>query len=254
MVNESNENSEELKGGILWDKATSSPNLVRDHIDMAVMFAEKAKSAEDTLIARAEMVEAILDQKVERASDVLNDPVTLQHESRFHATGAVIVSFAFVEAGINEFIHKRINEEGLDIIHKYGGTRVERLRIHEKYELMLALYGRNQFDTGGQIYENFKHVQDLRNILVHHEPEFDLLSANAPQQRMGQIYHKFDENPFYLGSGLFFPYRCMGFGCAKWAIESCLSFTETFYSQVDVSKPYSIPETSFPIDIDRQES
>lgn len=249
MANESNENSEESKGGILGDKAPSSPNLAQDHIDMAVMFAEKAKSAEDTLIERAEMVDAMLDQKVERASDVLNDPVTLQRESRFHATGAVIVSVAFVEACINEFIHKRINEEGLDIIHKYGGTRVERLRIHEKYELMLALYGRNQFDTGGQIYENFKHVQDLRNILVHHEPEFDLLSANAPQQRMGQIYHKFDENPFYLGSGLFFPYRCMGFGCAKWAIESCLGFTEYFYSQLDGDTPYHIPNAEFTIKV-----
>ena len=223
----------------------TSPNLARDHLYMAILFADKAKTIEDEY----------------------DDPELKRTEHRFYATGSVIAAFSFVEACINELIYTglRANDvearldlphaAALDIIQDYTFVNFEHMGTLDKYKLMLAIADEDQFNTHGEMYENMSLVNTLRNALIHHTPQFDVPSADNTEQYMGdKLDGKFETSPFVSESALFFPYQCMSFGCAKWAIESCLSFTETFYSRVDVSKPYSIPETSFPIDIDRQES
>ncbi|MEO0941606.1 MAG: hypothetical protein AAFY30_08605, partial [Cyanobacteria bacterium J06642_12] len=46
---------------------------------------------------------------------------------------------------------------------------------------------------------------------------------------------RFAENPLVFGTKPFFPDRCLGHGCAKWALDSCVSFVEEFYSEMGLS-------------------
>lgn len=222
------------------------------------MFAEKAKAIEDIYTARADMVESELGREVEQIGDVLNNPVENKREYRFYATGTVIAATAFVEACINELIHKGTsagsrpprlqmdNAALLENIHDYTDINLFQYGTLNKYKLVLAIADKD-LDTDGQVYENITLVLNLRNKLIHHRPEFEKLSADVSDQRFGQLQHKFDASPFY--GGLYFPYRCMSFDCAKWAIESCLGFTEYFYSQLDEDTPYRIPNAEFTIKV-----
>lgn len=222
----------------------SSPNLARDHLYMAIMFADKAKTIEDEY----------------------DNPGIKRTEYRYYAMSSVIASFSFVDACINELIHKGITTEdggprvnlehgaALDIIQNHTYVNLDMMGTLDKYELMLAIADQEQFNTHGQMYENITLVNNLRTALIHHKPQFDTISADNIEQFMGDKLHsKFETNPFVSG-GLFFPYQCMSFGCAKWAIESCLNFTEDFYSRVDVNKPYTIPDADFTIELDDQDS
>lgn len=250
-------------GGEITEVA-SSPNLVQDHLDMAVLFAEKAQAIEGTYTSRAEMAEAA-GESVEEIGDVLNDPVTAKQECRFYATGAVIAAAAFTEACINSLIYRGISTEGhparlemknasvLEKIHDYTHISLFDYGTLNKYKLVLAIADKD-LDTGGQVVENITLVYKLRNTLIHHQPAFDVLSDEEVEQRLGELYHKFDTSPLYPEGGLFFPYQCMSFDCARWAIEACLEFTEYFYSQVGAHKPYNIRETTFTIDLEHGET
>lgn len=138
MTDGDDENSWEIYAEIT--KQESSPNLARDHLNMAVMFAEKAKAIEDTYTTRTAMVESGLDQEIEGVGDVLNDPVTKKNEYRFYATSAVIAVSALVEAGINEVIHRGTTA---------GGTK-SRLEIRNSavLENLYEYAGINLFDNG----------------------------------------------------------------------------------------------------------
>lgn len=239
----------DLKGHVT---AKSSPNLARDNINMAVMFGEKAKAIEDTYTTRVAMVEAELDEEVKKIGDVLTRPLLKKREYRFYATASVIASFAFVEACINELLYQMTTDDGLtpaiqndpaiQIIQEY--LNLEHMPTLKKYNMMLYVYEEPPFDTGQNPYQDVNSVRRLRNALMHHSPQFDRLSARDLDQYMGDELHgKFDKNPFAPDGGLFFPYRCMGYGCAEWALESCVAFTEEFYDRVNVNKPYRIPNT-----------
>ncbi len=45
----------------------------------------------------------------------------------------------------------------------------------------------------------------------------------------------FAPNPFFSGSGNpFFPDKCLGHGCAKWALESSVEFADAFFSRMGI--------------------
>lgn len=190
--------------------------------------------------------------------DVLSDPMRNKSEYRFYSTGAVIAAAAFVEACINELIYQGTsigerppnlsmkNADILENIHDYTDINLFYYGTLRKYKLVFAIAD-EVFDTGGQVYENIRLVLEVRNRLMHHQPKFDSVSGDVSEQRLGELRDKFDPSPFY--GGLYFPYQCMSFGCARWAIESCLEFTEYFYSQIGVSTPYRIPESAFEMEV-----
>ncbi len=52
------------------------------------------------------------------------------------------------------------------------------------------------------------------------------------------LKNRFAENPFAPKNLPFFPDRCLGHGCAEWAVTTSLSFTDRFFKNLDLPAPY----------------
>ena len=83
----------------------------------------------------------------------------------------------------------------------------------------------------------------LRNFLVHYETEF--ISTPEKRRQRAQDLEKalqlqhFEPNRFMAAAGNpFLPDRCLGYGCAKWAVESSLAFVDEFNDRMGLRANY----------------
>jgi hypothetical protein len=69
--------------------------------------------------------------------------------------------------------------------------------------------------------------------LLHFKPEW-----STGQKEHGKIADrlqgKFPESPFWASGNPFFPDKCLGYGCAKWATEACERFMDEFCDRMDI--------------------
>lgn len=88
------------------------------------------------------------------------------------------------------------------------------------------------------------HSRALRNALVHYEREWitniseidsdEVTVSKFEEKLMG----KFPLNPLVGEENPFFPYRCLGYGCAKWALTNSVRFADEFFSRMGLSPTY----------------
>jgi hypothetical protein len=58
-------------------------------------------------------------------------------------------------------------------------------------------------------------------------------------EKFGKLLkNKFPENPLAQKNQQFFPDKCLGHGCAEWAVQNSLEFTDQFFKNIDLSAPY----------------
>jgi hypothetical protein len=99
-------------------------------------------------------------------------------------TGAVLSAVASLEATINElFIDAQHKDpytfEGADpefaplLAERWKGVERKRWSTLRKYQLVLNLAKKQEFDRDGSPYEEVDSLIDLRNALVHYKPEWD---------------------------------------------------------------------------------
>jgi len=43
---------------------------------------------------------------------------------------------------------------------------------------------------------------------------------------------EFSANPFYATGNAFLPDRCLGYGCARWAVETSVEFVNEFWKRI----------------------
>lgn len=172
---------------------------------------------------------------------------------RSYVIGSIVFSVLFLEAAINEILknvvdeHENfiepINAESRNKIAELWETEKDNgqpyLRILDKYQKILTICGKNEFQKGSQPYQSVNLLVRLRNGLVHYKPE----SFNNDDQC--QLYQslrgKFLENPMFQGSGNpFFPDKCLGSGCALWGVESAKSFADEFFKRMDIQAHYQL--------------
>lgn len=181
------------------------------------------------------------------------------HEA--YAMGAVLSSVAFLEAAVNELYSDAADDSHpSEIMRSIGegyamkmpkdvrgllaglwGT--ERFRIGartlEKYEIALRTAGAAGFDTGAQPYQDVALLIQLRNALIHFEPQSHHQGEDEPTRFERRLRGKFPLNPLAappinpLGKDPLLPFlpdKCLGYGCAVWALESSVAFTQEFFS------------------------
>lgn len=114
-------------------------------------------------------------------------------------------------------------------------------RTLEKYETALRMAGAAGFDRGVQPYQDVALLIRLRNALIHFEPQSHHEGENEPTQFEVRMSGKFPLNPLAappinpLGKDPlqpFLPDKCLGYGCAMWALKSSVAFTEEFFSRM----------------------
>ena len=162
-----------------------------------------------------------------------------------YVINAVMSSVAFLEAAINE-----VYQDAADKVEYYLASwsdqskelirelwKEERsLKTLQKYQLALTCMSQPKFDTGAQPYQAARLVIDLRNALVHPRPTQDIGDKKGQKLANKLLGVRFRLNPLTGEGNPDFPDKCLGYGCAKWALESCERFVAEFDSRVGLQR------------------
>jgi hypothetical protein len=63
----------------------------------------------------------------------------------------------------------------------------------------------------------------------------DSSEGNTLEKLGRRLRSEFPPNPFYRRPHFpYFPYQCLGFGCASWCIKSALTFADAFGERLDL--------------------
>ena len=169
-------------------------------------------------------------------------------------SGSIISSVAYLESTINEFYSDCCDEakdymnveylNGLDpntlvfLADKWNCDKFETNKTLIKYEQALKLVTMNCFDTKEKTYIDVKDLLRVRNSLVHYKAMWQGSVANESPYNLNHLKGKFNMNPFMKNSdNEFFPYKCLGKGCARWGIKSAIDFVSSFYGKIGVKSP-----------------
>jgi hypothetical protein len=172
-------------------------------------------------------------------------------EHRANVTGAVFAATAFLEATINELFADAADEHpnniwqlGFEVLTRLASLwEVEYFeryaRLMEKFQTALKMAGKEQFNTGERHYQDVKLVIELRNTLTHYKPETTFSNSMDTNKLEKSLRGKFPINPLVPNEVPFFPDKCLGYGCAKWACESSLAFADEFFSRMGLTPVYT---------------
>lgn len=190
-----------------------------------------------------------------------------QRENEAHAMASIFAATAFLETTINELFADaadkyecEIKKADLNVAELMAGMwkldipRTASFPIIRKYQVALALAKKELFDAGTSVYQNADLLITLRNYLIHAEPEtvtwFTIgdIEAHKPTSRKlaEGLKGKFPISKLMQGFGNpFFPDKVFGHGCAKWAVESSVKFTDEFFSKMGLKAPYDAFRNDF---------
>lgn len=170
-------------------------------------------------------------------------------QSRAYVTNSILSAVAFLEAAINE-VYDDLADEHESYVALLSDTtkrllnglwsgdeNVERWRVLEKYRVALLCAGKPAFDKGGQPHQAAALLVRLRNRLIHARPktresadldnlDLALRASFQPHRRMAS-----SANPY-------FPDKCLGAGCAEWAVLSARKFADEFFSRLGIQPNY----------------
>lgn len=187
----------------------------------------------------------------------------VRQDYRSFVIGAVLAAVAFLEARINEFLHglgegdfDHLDPQVISTAVKFldrGLERRARLTTLEKYELVLDLFARPAFDRGRAPYQDVECLIQLRNALIHYQPEWVLAGVTStPQDEQHEIERalrgRFQESPLDPPGNPFYPDRCISGACAEWASEQSFALVAEFLARL------GIDSSTLPISSSRQDT
>ncbi len=192
---------------------------------------------------------------LEATREYSNERIVVEH--RAYVTASIFASVAFLEAAINELfaeaaaIQEALKRPPWDQWPMPYGPAIElgadaraalsALNPHPQflrnYQAVLRVVGAPTFDQAAPPYEDLDQLRELRNELLHYRPRWEttLDIHDAMSVKAREFYGKFPPNglvPPNMPENLD---RHLGHGCAAWAVESALLFTDEFYRRLDVT-------------------
>jgi len=199
----------------------------------------------------------LIEQEYRGIQDVPAE-IQLRHEA--FILNSVLSTVAFLESTINElyadatdeayFFADEKHEALLRLIsEKWKNEKnFDRAPMLTKYQKILDIAGKPIFEDGDQAFANVRELIEIRNYLMHYKREW------VEVQKRGEIRHgketagerfekvlraKFAVNPLAQKNLLFFPDRCLGHGCAEWAIVNSIILADEFFRRLDLPAPYA---------------
>ncbi|SEF35289.1 hypothetical protein ABL840_01635 [Variovorax sp. NFACC27] len=205
------------------------------HLSAAALFASQCRALEATA-----------------GTTPFDSPGRRQHNA--FAVSAVIMSTAFLEATVNELfadcaedpprprVHAVASKELLGRMWTKGIPRTASYPILGKYEIALELNASPSMDQSARPYQDVKLLTELRNALIHFEPE-TIISSGGVQPRHVHKFEKrlkgkFDENPLAGPGNPFYPDKLLGAGCAEWSVRSAVAFADDFFEKLGIEATY----------------
>jgi hypothetical protein len=197
-----------------------------------------------------------IEQEYREATEISAE-LQLRHE--VFVLNSVLSSVSFLESTINELYADVADEayyfadEKHEALLKQIGEKwkneknFDRAPLLSKYQKILLIAGRPSFDEGDQAFANLRILIEIRNHLMHYTREWVVL-GEAGVRGAGEettsgkfekfLRQKFAINPLAHKNQPFFPDKCLGHGCAEWAVVNSLIFTDAFFRRLDLPAPY----------------
>lgn len=191
--------------------------------------------------------------------EVKECPAALQLRHEVFILNSVLSSVAFLESTINElyadaaddaYFYADEKQESLlkNISEGWRNEKnFDRAPLLNKYQKILVLAGKPEFDEGDRAFANLRILIEIRNHLMHYKREWvvvrDGRTPETPDETTTKKFEKilkekFAMNPFARKNQPFFPVKCLGHGCAEWAIINSLIFTNEFFRRLELPAPY----------------
>jgi hypothetical protein len=120
--------------------------------------------------------------------------------------------------------------------------RTAKYSILQKYNIAYFIITSRKLDMSRNPAQDADSLIELRNALVHYEPSWQQHGINDIR-----IVHKFEkkfrrkisrENKLTGGPNPFDPDKLLGYGCAKWSVETSIAFIDKFCADVGIVPPY----------------
>jgi len=190
-------------------------------------------------------------------SGEISEEARLRHEA--FILNSILSSVAFLESTINElysdaadnayFFYDEKNETLLKTIgEKWKNKKnFDRAPMVNKYQKILMIAEKPQFNEDNPVFSNIRILIEIRNYLMHYRREWIVVQQGEMpgdnEETLGEkletvLRHKFVENPLAYKNRPFFPDRCLGHGCAEWAVVNSLSYTDEFFEKLELPAPY----------------
>ena len=160
---------------------------------------------------------------------------------RASVTGAIVSSVAFLESSINELYleFQRAGDDG-SAIPTRAHTELETLwpsaegaPLTLRYQVALQSVDAERFNERRSTYNNVERLLELRDALVHHQPE-----RHDERQRYQSLQRRlrtcFAPNTLLAARARWFPDLCLGAGCATWALKSAEAFSNEFCGRMGI--------------------
>lgn len=241
-----------------------SAKIDTDHSNMDISSTEVSHQLSFSHIKAAAHF-ANLSYDIEDKYDDSQDSSELFEKHRSYVMGSIITTVSYLEATINELftdVADGVYSNGLDHnvvalmarmwkleIKPPNTTKVAQIysplddlkpSVLQKFQIALTLASKDLFDTGKAPYQDVHYLILLRNALIHYKPEWigtgekykdtkDTLSEKLRKKLKSRIQ---TINPMRREADVFFPHQCLGYGCAKWAVESSVKFSDEFFSKI----------------------
>ena len=156
-------------------------------------------------------------------------------------TGAIASSIAFLESSINElYLEFQNTGDNGSSLHIRAHRQLERLwpsvegaPLTVRYQVTLQAVDAERFNERRSTYKNVERLLELRDALVHHQPE-----RHDERQRYQHLQRRlrtcFSPNTLLGPRARWFPDLCLGAGCATWALRSAEAFSNEFCGRMAI--------------------
>jgi hypothetical protein len=236
--------------------------LVMDRIPLEMQGEESAIRFRDCFSVRYIQSAALLCQlafaieQEYRVAQEIPEDLRLRHE--VFVLNSVLSSAAFLESTINElyadaadgaYFYADENHEALlrTIGERWRNEKnFDRAPLFDKYQKILAIAEKFPFDENDQAFANLRILIGIRNHLMHYKREWVVVRDRGPGNEDEATTEKFEKilkkkfatNPLATRNQPFFPDKCLGHGCAEWAVMNSLIFTDEFFRRLELPAPY----------------
>ena len=181
----------------------------------------------------------------------------LRHE--VFILNSLLSSVAFLESTINEFYADAAddayffcdekNETLLRTIREKwrNEKNFDRAPMITKYQKILDIAGKPPSCEQDPVFLEVRNLIEIRNYLMHYKREWVVVGKSPGAVRSEEtrsekfekmLKDKFVENPLAQKNQQFFPDKCLGHGCAEWAVSNSIRFTDDFFKSLDLPAPY----------------
>jgi len=197
-----------------------------------------------------------IEQEYREAQEI---PPDLQLRHEVFVLNSVLSSVSFLESTINELYADVADEayyfadEKHEALFRLIGEKwkneknFDRAPLLTKYQKILTIAGMPSFYEGDPAFANLIILIEIRNHLMHYTREWVVI-GNGGTKGAGEetqekkfeknLRQKFATNPLAPKNRPFFPGKCLGHGCAEWAVVNSLIFTDEFFRRLELPAPY----------------